>query len=138
MKKIILLLFLISCGHVTKRDSAGVEIKRKQVVKKEVTLKTLDAGLIRKIVVDNLPKIRICYDRQIKRSGKTFKGMANLKFTIKESGVVNKASVTSQDPTFPRPIANCVSSALKTIRFPKSQSGVIEVSQPFNFHPPKS
>ncbi|RLA61040.1 MAG: hypothetical protein DRQ89_11990 [Epsilonproteobacteria bacterium] len=129
MEKIIILLLLISCGHVTKRDSAGKSLEKKEA--------RLNAELIRNTVLANLPQIRQCYDRQIKRSGKTFKGMATMKFSIKESGIVNQARVIPQDPTFPRSVGECVSSALKRIKFPPSKNGTVKVSGPFNFSPAK-
>jgi len=134
----ILLIFLISCGSVTKRDSSGNTVTEKKVKKEEVVVKSLNAELIRKILMDNILSVRACYERQIERSGKTYKGLVTMKFTIEESGLVKNTAIVSKDPTFPRPISECVSSALKRIKFPKSRSGVVEVSQPFNFYPSKS
>ena len=135
-KIITILIFLISCGSVTKRDSAGRVIERAK--KEEIVVATLNGKLIRKIIVKNLHEIKGCYERQMSSSGKTYKGLVTMKFTIIESGQVNRARVVSLDPNFPGPIGKCVTSVLKGIECPRSEGGVVEVSQPFNFSPSKS
>ncbi|TDJ04547.1 MAG: AgmX/PglI C-terminal domain-containing protein [Deltaproteobacteria bacterium] len=136
MKIITILLFLFSCGSVTKRDSSGKVTQKKK--KEEVIVASLNGSLIRQIIVKNLPQIRTCYQNQMSSSGKTYQGMVTMKFTIEESGLVDRAKVETNDPSFPRPIGECVSTVLKRIKFPRSKGGVVEVSQPFNFHPTKS
>jgi hypothetical protein len=137
MKIITLLIFLISCGGVTKRDSSG-RVKKQQKKQKEVVIASLNGTLIRNIIVKNLPQIQGCYEKQIRKSATPFKGMVTMEFTIEESGLVEQAEVVSKDPNFPEPIGECVSTVLKRIKFPKSRGGVVQVSQPFNFHPTKS
>ena len=132
IKIITLLIFLLSCGGVTKRDSSGKVKKQKK--QKEIVVASLNGGLIRDIIIKNLSQIRSCYGS----SGTTFKGMVTMEFTIEESGMVDSASIVSKDPSFPKPVGECVSTVLKRIKFPKSRGGVVQVSQPFNFHPPKS
>ncbi len=137
IKIITLLIFLLSCGGVTKRDSSG-KVKKQQKKQKEIVVASLNGRLIRDIIVKNLPQIRGCYEKQIRNSGTTFKGMVTMEFTIEESGLVDQANVASKDPSFPKPIGECVSTVLKRIKFPKSRGGVVQVSQPFNFYPTKS
>ena len=102
---------------------------------KTVILGGLNPDIIRKILEDNIPRFRYCYQNALDQSKAAFNGIVKLNFLIGASGHVTKAGVESIS-SLPRGVKGCVVKVLKRIRFPEpAGGGVVEVNQPMNFYP---
>ncbi|WP_127717735.1 AgmX/PglI C-terminal domain-containing protein [Halobacteriovorax sp. HLS] len=118
-------------GLVNKKNiyTAGVPFE-------EVVLGGMDPDVIRRILIDNIPQFRYCYQQELDRAKAAFNGIVRLDFIIGASGHVSKASVESASKALPSKVKGCVVNVLKGIRFPEPLGGgVVEVNQPFNFYP---
>ncbi len=103
---------------------------------KTVHLGGMDPDMIRRILMENIPQFRSCYQRVLDRSAKSFEGVVKLDFVIGASGHVARAGVETADNKIPSKVKSCVVNVLKGIRFPEPPGGgVVEVSQPMNFYP---
>lgn len=92
----------------------------------------LDKELIRKVIHENRVAVRNCYEKELgtnnARAGKVVIG-----FVISREGTVKDARVKPAS-TLTGPVANCVSDAVRTWRFPKpAGDGVVMVTYPFIF-----
>jgi FHA domain len=97
-----------------------------------VILGSMDPDVIKRILTDNLPLFRTCYQREIEETDSSFSGIVKLNFVIGASGSVSKASTSSED-NLPEKVKGCLLGVIKDIRFPRpSGGGVIEVTQPLN------
>ncbi|ATH06625.1 hypothetical protein BIY24_01340 [Halobacteriovorax marinus] len=102
----------------------------------EVVLGGMDPDVIRKILVDNIPQFRYCYQQELDKAQAAFNGVVRLDFVIGASGNVTKASVESASRGLPSKVKGCVVNVLRGIKFPEPLGGgVVEVNQPFNFYP---
>ncbi|PIK14606.1 AgmX/PglI C-terminal domain-containing protein [Halobacteriovorax sp. JY17] len=118
-------------GLVNKKSiyTAGVPFE-------EVVLGGMDPDVIRKILIDNIPQFRYCYQQELDKSQSAFNGVVRLDFVIGASGHVSKASVESASSGLPSKVKGCVVNVLRGIKFPEPLGGgVVEVNQPFNFYP---
>lgn len=118
-------------GLVNKKSiyTAGVPFE-------EVVLGGMDPDVIRRILVDNIPQFRYCYQKQLDQAQSAFNGAVRLDFVIGASGHVSKASVQSASKGLPSSVKTCVVRVLKGIKFPEPLGGgVVAVNQPFNFYP---
>jgi pSer/pThr/pTyr-binding forkhead associated (FHA) protein/outer membrane biosynthesis protein TonB len=118
-------------GLVNKKSiyTAGVPFE-------EVVLGGMDPDVIRRILIDNIPQFRYCYQQELDRARAAFNGVVRLDFLIGASGHVTKASVESASKSLPVKVKGCVVRVLKGIKFPEPLGGgVVEVNQPFNFYP---
>ena len=118
-------------GLVNKKSiyTAGVPFE-------EVVLGGMDPDVIRRILIDNIPQFRYCYQQELDRASAAFNGVVRLDFIIGASGHVTKASVESASKSLPVKVKGCVVNVLKGIKFPEPLGGgVVEVNQPFNFYP---
>ena len=103
---------------------------------KTVVLGSMDPDIIRKILRENLPQFRHCYQKVLDRSSSTFSGVVDMNFTIGASGNVAKAGVTTASGRIPADVRGCVVNVLRGIQFPAPLGGgEVEVNQPFNFYP---
>lgn len=103
---------------------------------KTVILGGMDPDTIRRILIENIPHFRYCYQKVLDRAESAFNGIVRLDFIIGASGHVTKASVESADENLPGPVKECVVNVLRGIKFPAPMGGgVVEVNQPFNFYP---
>lgn len=103
-----------------------------------VVLGSMDPDVIRRILMDNLPKFRFCYQSELERSGdaKT-QGVIKLNFVIGASGNVGQAGVDDSS-ALPGSVKRCVVSVLRGIQFPQPMGGgTVEVKQPMNFYSKK-
>ena len=101
-----------------------------------VVLGSMDPDIIRRILMDNLPKFRFCYQSELERSGKNdVQGVLKLNFVIGASGHVAQAGVDDARD-LPVPVKRCVVEVLRGIQFPEPLGGgVVEVKQPVSFYP---
>lgn len=103
---------------------------------KTVVLGGMDPDLIRKILIDNIPRFRLCYQKELDRASQAIDGVVRLDFIIGASGRVTKAGVESASGSLTGDVKGCVITVLKDLRFPAPRGGsVVEVNQPFNFYP---
>lgn len=103
---------------------------------KTVVLGGMDPDLIRKILIDNIPRFRLCYQKELDRASQALDGVVRLDFIIGASGRVTKAGVESASGSLTSEVKGCVITVLKDLRFPSPRGGsVVEVNQPFNFYP---
>lgn len=103
-----------------------------------VVLGSMDPDVIRRILMDNLPKFRFCYQSELERSGdEKTQGVIKLNFVIGASGNVTQAGVDDSS-SLPGGVKRCVVSVLRGIQFPSPMGGgTVEVKQPMNFYPKK-
>ena len=100
-----------------------------------MVLGSMDPDVIRRILRENIPQFRYCYQKELdRRGGRKVSGTVGLRFTIGASGHVSKAGVNSS--TLPSNVKGCVVRVLRGIKFPRPRGGgTVDVNQPFNFYP---
>ena len=98
-----------------------------------IVLGALDKSIIDRIVKQNLPQIRYCYQKELNKNPKLF-GKLVVKFVIAKDGSVSSASTKAS--TLKNPIVEqCVNSRFRRMRFPKPKGGgIVIVSYPFVFN----
>jgi hypothetical protein len=98
-----------------------------------IVLGALDKSIIDRIVKQNLPQIRYCYQQELNKNPKLF-GKLVVKFVIAKDGSVSSASTKAS--TLKNPIVEqCVNSRFRRMRFPKPKGGgIVIVSYPFVFN----
>ncbi len=102
-----------------------------------VVLGSMDPDVIRRILLDNLPQFRFCYQKELERTGADTSGTVKLDFTIGATGHVTQAGIEGAS-TLPTDVKKCVVSVLKGIQFPEPMGGgKVGVKQPMNFYPKK-
>lgn len=109
---------------------AGVPVER-------ISVSTIDPDAIRRILRDNIPQFRSCYQKDLDtaKNPEGLQGRVNFKFKIIGNGSVSNASVSSEDIASDR-VRDCVINVLNGIRFPAPGGGrTVEVYQPINFYP---
>lgn len=101
-----------------------------------VVLGSMDPDVIRRILRENIPQFRSCYQRELNRNNsKDISGSIRLVFTIAASGSVSTAGVDGQT-ALPAVVKRCVVGVLRGIQFPSPLGGgTVDVKQPFNFYP---
>lgn len=100
-----------------------------------VVLGSMDPDIIRRILMDNLPKFRFCYQSELERAGSELQGVIKLNFVIGASGHVAQAGVDNSS-NLPSQVKRCVVDVLRGIQFPEPLGGgTVEVKQPMNFYP---
>jgi hypothetical protein len=100
---------------------------------KEVILGSIDRNDILRILLENVPQFRYCYQKELDVKQKGIDGVVALNFVIGASGHVTRASVSSVDKNMPRSITGCIVSHLKTIQFPRPKGGgQVSVNTPLN------
>ncbi|MEE2670882.1 MAG: AgmX/PglI C-terminal domain-containing protein [Bdellovibrionota bacterium] len=101
-----------------------------------VVLGSMDPDVIRRILRQNIPRFRSCYQRELDRNAnKDVSGMIRLVFSIGASGNVTSAGVDGNSK-LPVSVKKCVVSVLRGIDFPRPLGGgTVDVKQPFNFYP---
>ncbi len=103
-----------------------------------VVLGSMDPDVIRRILRDNIPFFRSCYQKELDRNGgRDISGTVKLNFLIGASGHVTRAGVEGQS-SLPGRVKTCVVGVLRGIKFPSPMGGgTVDVKQPFNFYPKK-
>ncbi len=102
-----------------------------------VVLGSMDPDVIRRILMENLPQFRYCYQKELERNGLEVSGVVKLNFVIGASGNVSAAGVDGGSD-IPADVKRCVVGVLKGISFPEPMGGgTVEVKQPMNFYPKK-
>jgi outer membrane biosynthesis protein TonB len=98
-----------------------------------IILGALDKSIIDRIVKQNLPQIRYCYQKELNKNPKLF-GKLVVKFVIAKDGSVSSASTKAS--TLKNPIVEqCVNARFRRMRFPKPKGGgIVIVSYPFVFN----
>lgn len=101
-----------------------------------VVLGSMDPDVIRRILRENIPQFRYCYQKELEaRPGSSVSGQIRLLFSIGASGHVSRAGVDGNS-ALPSDVRNCVVRVLRGIQFPRPLGGgTVEVKQPFNFMP---
>ena len=118
-------------GIVGKKDIYTAGVPGKTVI-----LGGMDPDVIKRILRENLPQFRYCYQKILDQQEQKFNGMVRMDFVIGASGHVTKTGLTAVSGRLPASVKGCVVKVLKGIRFPEpAGGGVVEVSQPFNFYP---
>lgn len=100
-----------------------------------MVLGSMDPDVIRRILRENIPQFRYCYQKELdRRGGNKVSGTVGLLFTIGASGHVSKAGVNGGN--LPTSVKGCVVRVLRGIKFPRPMGGgTVDVKQPFNFYP---
>ena len=103
-----------------------------------VVLGSMDPDVIRRILRDNIPFFRSCYQKGLNRNtGQDISGTIRLVFSIGSSGYVSRAGVDGRT-RLPARVKSCVVGVLRGIKFPRPLGGgTVDVKQPFNFFPKK-
>ncbi|MFY7994429.1 MAG: AgmX/PglI C-terminal domain-containing protein, partial [Bacteriovoracaceae bacterium] len=102
-----------------------------------VVLGSMDPDVIRRILMENLPQFRYCYQKELERTGQEVSGVVKLNFVIGASGNVSAAGVDGGSD-IPGDVKRCVVGVLRGISFPEPMGGgTVEVKQPMNFYPKK-
>lgn len=92
---------------------------------------SLDKSIISRVVRRSLPRLRHCYETQLRRNP-NLDGTVVARFAIDGQGAVINASAQGINAT----METCVVGVLKTLRFPKPPSGgLVVVSYPLVFKP---
>ncbi|MFT6631684.1 MAG: outer membrane biosynthesis protein TonB [Bacteriovoracaceae bacterium] len=120
----------------TKGLSAKSGVYTAGIPSETVVLGSMDPDVIRRILRDNIPFFRSCYQKELDRNtGKDISGTIRLVFSIGASGHVSRAGVDGRTPLTPK-VKRCVVGVLKGIKFPRPLGGgTVDVKQPFNFYP---
>jgi hypothetical protein len=88
----------------------------------------LDPAIIRRYVRRNLPKIQLCYEKELTRNP-SLAGKVMVHFAISGEGNVTQSSGSGMPP-----VDSCVAQEISQITFPKPQGGgVVVVNYPFVF-----
>lgn len=91
----------------------------------------MDKNVIRRVIRQQLPRVRFCYERQL-QARPTLSGKVVAQFEISPEGATTNVDVKGLDPS----VSMCIAHALRTVRFPKPRGGgVVKVSYPFVFTP---
>lgn len=116
--------------------SAKTGIYTAGIPSETVVLGSMDPDVIRRILRENIPQFRYCYQKELdQNASKDVSGTIGLVFTIGASGTVSKAGV-DQSSNLPGHVKSCVVRVLRGIRFPRPLGGgTVDVKQPFNFMP---
>lgn len=115
-------------GLVDKKTIAAAGIPSRTVV-----IGDYDASLVAKILRDNLPQFRYCYQQELDKENKA-SGDIDFNFTIGASGHVVQAGVTKSN--LPVSVQKCSVNVLKGIKFPPPLGGGrVGIRQPMNFKP---
>lgn len=102
-----------------------------------VVLGSMDPDVIRRILLENLPQFRYCYQKELERTGQEVSGVVKLNFVIGASGNVSGAGIDGGSD-IPADVKRCVVGVLRGITFPEPMGGgTVEVKQPMNFYPKK-
>lgn len=123
----------------TSKGAEGLSAKRAiftaGIPAETVVLGSMDPDVIRRILMDNLPKFRYCYQSELERSGAELQGVIKLNFVIGASGNVAQAGIDDAS-SLPGQVKKCVVDVLRGIQFPEPMGGgTVEVKQPMNFYP---
>ena len=97
-----------------------------------IVLGSIDKSVVARIVATHLPRIRACYERELQKQP-SLAGKLTVKFVIAKDGSVATASSRSDTLGSP-PVAECVHSRFRQMRFPKPRGGgIVTVSYPLVF-----
>jgi hypothetical protein len=120
----------------TKGLSAKSGVYTAGIPSETVVLGSMDPDVIRRILRDNIPFFRSCYQKELDKSNANrVSGTIRLLFTIGASGHVSRAGIDGRTK-LPVKVKRCVVGVLKGIRFPRPLGGgTVDVKQPFNFYP---
>lgn len=103
---------------------------------KEVILGSMDRNDIMRILMENVPQFRYCYQKELDIQQKGISGVLGMDFVIGASGNVTRAKVSKADAGVPQSVKNCVANHLKTIQFPRPKGGgEVGVFTPLNLNP---
>ncbi len=91
----------------------------------------LDKAIIRRYIKRNSQKLAYCYDKEL-LAKPTLQGTIVASFEIAEDGKVAAARAKGFDTT----VAECVTTVIKAIEFPKPKGGKVTVTYPLGFAPP--
>jgi pSer/pThr/pTyr-binding forkhead associated (FHA) protein/outer membrane biosynthesis protein TonB len=120
----------------TKGLSAKTGVYTAGIPSETVVLGSMDPDVIRRILRDNIPFFRSCYQKELDRNaGADVSGTIRLVFTIGASGHVSRAGIDGRT-ALPVKVKRCVIGVLRGIQFPRPMGGgTVDVKQPFNFYP---
>lgn len=93
-------------------------------------LEPLTAEVIESSIQQQLPRVRACYERQLKTDS-TIRGKMTLSMSVQPNGAVSRARV-SGDQVGDQELTSCVTQALSTFQFPPSTESVA-VEYPVQF-----
>lgn len=126
----------LSTSKGTEGLSAKTGVYTAGIPSETVVQGSMDPDVIRRILRDNIPFFRSCYQKELdRRSGRDVSGTIRMIFTIGASGHVSRAGIDGRS-NFPPRVKRCVIGVLKGIKFPRPLGGgTVDVKQPFNFMP---
>ena len=124
-----------STGYGRGESSLGGKKDRDIEIKagRAIVRGSLSKDIIRRVVQKNQAQIRYCYVKELQRSPGLYGKVATY-FVIDASGLVISAEVT-QSTMKNREVERCITSKIRTWRFPKPKGGgIVEVKYPFVFN----
>ncbi len=127
-------------GTVESSKGTSGLVQRKQVYiagmpYREVILGSIDRNDIMRILLENVPQFRHCYQRVLDTGDKSVSGVLMLNFVIGPVGNVTFATSKPTNKQMPASVSRCVVSHLKTIRFPTPKGGgQVSVNTPLNLY----
>ena len=97
-----------------------------------VILGSLDKEIIRRVIRENLPQIKYCYERELTRTP-GLNGKVQVKFVIGANGHVQTAAV-AESTMKNKAVESCIRGKVKGWLFPKPKGGgIVIVTYPFIF-----
>ena len=98
-----------------------------------IVLGSMDPGIINRILVEHLPQLRYCLEKELEVREMESPYALNVTFSIKDCGHVSLAGIDRSDSLHIE-MKKCVIGVLKEIVFPKPLDGrMVYVKQTFNF-----
>jgi len=124
-------------GKLAKSFGTDGLVQKKEVFtagipSRTIVLGSLDRNDVMRILLENVPQFRYCYQKELDVRQAGVSGVLGLRFTIGPSGHVTRAQATSGQ-NLPANVRGCVLSHLKTIIFPKPKGGgAVQINTPLN------
>lgn len=94
--------------------------------------------ITREVLIDNISRMRHCYQKELDKSKNSFEFESLLKFSVNDKGRTENIAVSTANDTDPKlsKVSKCVELVIKGILFPKPiGGGKVNVTQPINFYP---
>lgn len=95
----------------------------------------LPADVIRRIVRQNVGRIRLCYDNG-RKTNASLTGVVTVDFTIAADGSVSEHSSAKSDLPDSK-VVGCIENTFASLSFPAPEAGIVKVSSPIALLPPE-
>ena len=100
---------------------------------REIVLGSIDRNEIRRILLENIPQFRYCYQKQLDNERKVKEGVIVVRYIIGATGNVTRAEIKNKSNSISSSVKGCVLNHLKSIQFPRPKGGgIVEAISPLN------